>query len=459
MIHLFLLETVLTIVTTANLVLGLIVLFRAKPTPTHRWFVGFIAASAFLSFANLLVRLTQNPEVERLTYIAGIFLAATGLIWVHTLIERPFSTKKIIVIYSLASLIALSTLSNDFLSDIKTIDQIIFDASVGILYYAYLIIHVLNLLYVFYRLITYYTKTSGIRRSQLQYILTGIILYGITAITFGIALPAFGLRDYYFVVAPCSLFFIALTSYAMLKHRLFGFVFLVRRAAVGTGVIVSLSAIYLFLNLSFSLWLSTITNPNIAMIIAIILAVSFYPLLYPRFQHWVPKVLFPSQYSIEERDVHLKQLLIHSANLRKISTELQSYLMNHFHADRIEMYFFERTTQTYRSLDPQLPIFHQSDEPVHWIRENSTTLIDLEQHDTKPADYFQQRGLAFILPICHPEDGLLGWIGFQSDSIHQEDMLQLKKWIPSVGQSFHFILQYEDVMAGIKKDGMYPKHL
>ena len=159
-------------------------------------------------------------------------------------------------------------------------------------------------------------------------------------------------------------------------------------------------------------------------------------LLYPQFQRWIPKILFPSQYTIEERDLHLKQLLIHSPNLRKISTQLQSYLVQHFQATHVEIYFFEKTTQTYRSLDSHLPIFHQRDEPVAWIRENSTALIDLEQHDTKTADYFRERGLGFILPLVHPEDGLLGWIGFASTMIHEEDAMQLKKWIPNVAQSF-----------------------
>ncbi|MEK7158318.1 MAG: hypothetical protein AAB733_01975 [Patescibacteria group bacterium] len=94
-----------------------------------------------------------------------------------------------------------------------------------------------------------------------------------------------------------------------------------------------------------------------------------------------------------------------------------------------------------------------------WIRENSTALIDLEQHDTKTADYFRERGLGFILPLVHPEDGLLGWIGFASTMIHEEDAMQLKKWIPNVAQSFYFILQYEDAMTRVKKDGIYPKHL
>ena len=252
MISLPVLQITLTLVTAANVLLGFLVFFRGKSTTEHRWFIAFITSSTFLSLTNLLVRMVPYPELERLTYLAGVFLAATGLIWIHALIGKPLSKKSIGVLAVITLLLCISTLSNLFLSEIHTYDRIIFQADVGILYFPYLIVQILNLLYILFRLIRYNSQTSGLKKSQIQYILIGIILYGTTAITFGILSPAFNLRNHYYVVAPSSLFFIAITTYAILKHRLFGLVFLIRRAAVATGIIISLSALYLALNLLFS---------------------------------------------------------------------------------------------------------------------------------------------------------------------------------------------------------------
>ncbi|MEK7158317.1 MAG: hypothetical protein AAB733_01970 [Patescibacteria group bacterium] len=365
MISLPVLQITLTLVTAANVLLGFLVFFRGKSTTEHRWFIAFITSSTFLSLTNLLVRMVPYPELERLTYLAGVFLAATGLIWIHALIGKPLSKKSIGVLAVITLLLCISTLSNLFLSEIHTYDRIIFQADVGILYFPYLIVQILNLLYILFRLIRYNSQTSGLKKSQIQYILIGIILYGTTAITFGILSPAFNLRNHYYVVAPSSLFFIAITTYAILKHRLFGLVFLIRRAAVATGIIISLSALYLALNLLFSLWLSTVISPAIAMVIAVVLSVLFYPLLYPQFQRWIPKILFPSQYTIEERDLHLKQLLIHSPNLRKISTQLQSYLVQHFQATHVEIYFLKKRHKRIGLWIPICRFFTNATNPWH----------------------------------------------------------------------------------------------
>ena len=138
-----------------------------------------------------------------------------------------------------------------------------------------------------------FKKASRVKQIQIWYILSSALLAATAGITTNsIAIILDPSSQYRHLGGPLSIIFPAIVTYVILKHRLFGFIFLVRRALVVASLILTLSGIYFLLNLLLSYWVAETIDPGIAVVTAIVLSVLFYPFLYPRIQQWVPKSFF-----------------------------------------------------------------------------------------------------------------------------------------------------------------------
>src|SRR3989344_8406554 len=84
--------------------------------------------------------------------------------------------------------------------------------------------------------------TDRIYKIQIRFVLTGVVLYGLTAITSSLILPRFfGIFDYTLLDAPSLIFFVGLTAYAILKLHLFNV------KVIATELLVFALSIFIFI--------------------------------------------------------------------------------------------------------------------------------------------------------------------------------------------------------------------
>ncbi|MEK7158319.1 MAG: histidine kinase N-terminal 7TM domain-containing protein [Patescibacteria group bacterium] len=453
-----------------NVALGVLLIVKKKEI-SARYLSGLIFGISLWNFVlvlDLLMKLTHQYSLSlwlaKISIIGPIFVPALFLIFVLYFTNFPV-TRKILTLISLPILISLPLVPTQYniAKDVIVAYQpwALYRTEVGFLYYFFTFYFILYFIIGTKILITYSKKASRVKQIQIWYILSSALLAATAGITTNsIAIILDPSSQYRHLGGPLSIIFPAIVTYVILKHRLFGFIFLVRRALVVASLILTLSGIYFLLNLLLSYWVAETIDPGIAVVTAIVLSVLFYPFLYPRIQQWVPKIVFPSRYTIEERFLHLNQLLYRSNNLQKINTELISWLMTKYRATCVEIYFVNKTANTYHSRDAELPVYHASDEAVRWIEKNAGQIIDLETKDeSRAAYYFRERGLCAILPLYHTEERLLGWVAFASPDLHAEDLARLETQLPIITEKFQLILNYEDVIVSAKKDGVLPEHL
>jgi hypothetical protein len=392
--------------------------------------------------------------------LGSLFIPVTYLHWVTIFLNVESQKKTVLFLsYVLSSVFLLTLLFNQLIVGLEEELLFPFWPQGGLLYGLYiLLVYLGNAGYGIKLLAESARHQKGTQQHQIQLVFFASFagfLGGFTnfPLWYDIEVIPFG---NFFV----PLFFV-IFSYAIMRYRLFGLIYFIRRASVTTAVIMILSLFYFLVNLVVSVWLSDALDPTIAVVVAISLSVIFYPFIYPQVKRLISKLIFPSYYTIEQRELHLRQLLRHSTHLPKICTELHSWLMTKYAATQVEMYFYNKTTKNFHSLNDELPIFNISDEPVRWMAENgqTTPVIDLRCVEEEMFHYFSQRNLTIIMPLVDSKEGLLGWIAFGSDAIQSDDIEQLAAQTSAIVQKFRFILDYESAITGAKKDGLLPKYL
>lgn len=309
----------------SNAFLGSLVLLRNRSNKTHIYFFFLSLVLAFWSIANYF-SLNSNSEWITLFWVR-VVMAITAFFgpFLYLFVRNfPKETKKgkkkelfVLLFGFLTALIAMSPFMFVGVSFYNGVHPI---PGPGVVIFAVnLLILLTSSLYVFAQK---FKQSFGAQKQQLKFFILGIIAsFVLGAVTNFLLVILFDFSDFVIFGPSFSLFFVALTSYAIIKHRLMDIRLVVARTVSYSLLLLVLSAFYsisLF-SLGRVFYSGDINGKQVIIngFLALIIAFTFQP-LRRLLEKVTDKVFFKDKYDSTIVLKEVSHVLNSSLNLKEI---------------------------------------------------------------------------------------------------------------------------------------------
>ena len=210
-----------------NLFLGLIVWLRDLKNRLNLGFGIFSLSTVALILFDFFFRFNPTVFVLKSSYAFAALVPITALIWIlemcHIDASRFSPLRKILIFLPGLVFFVLPYIDNSIVVQVNSLTLLGYIGKLGplfALYAFYFFVYILAFIILLYR--AQRNTADRIYKIQIRFVLTGVILYGLTAITSSLILPKFfGIFDFTLLDAPSLIFFVGFTAYAILKLHLF----------------------------------------------------------------------------------------------------------------------------------------------------------------------------------------------------------------------------------------------
>lgn len=218
--------------------------------------------------------------------------------------------------------------------------------------------YLLTLLWCFsvYALFKKYRRAVGMERLQIWYLWLGLFLFLLMNLIFNVILPAIrGTYELYQIGNFSVVFFLGLTAYAVIRHRLMGIRFAIRK-----GTIYTLSAIIAFVIYTTMVFIvrglfTEITSTNVYLLNSlaiIVIAISFEPL-----RRGVRKLVdiwfFPESKKIEKSLAKIKEELPKTVDFDKFARALSDEIGKIIPVKEIKFFLLNKQEGIYHQIFPE----------------------------------------------------------------------------------------------------------
>ncbi len=248
----------------------------------NKTFAYFASIMTLWILVNFIFRLTQDLLLLKTTYLFGPLLPLSFLIWFNYFFRgevRGKVRKLLIVILALIGLVISGLI---YLSQLVVTDNLIAinEVEVGPLFPVYSVYMFLLISVLIFEMYSIYKQSYGLKKQQIKYILFGIILFSFTALIVSFLLPMLGYIAFSDLDSPSSLFFLVLTAYAIIKHRLMDVRLIILRTITYSLVVLLISATVVIVTLFLpeALAINTTTKAIIAVAASIFIVLILDPL-------------------------------------------------------------------------------------------------------------------------------------------------------------------------------------
>ena len=194
--------------------------------------------------------------------------------------------------------------------------------------------------YVFLGLVLFmrtYRKTTGLARQQMYYLLLGLGIFILCAITFDVVMPAFGIFQLNFLGPICSIVLTAFSAYAIIRHRLMDIRVVIQRGLIYTillGIIICIYVAGLQL-LGYFLHEVTKIGSIISAAATMILGIFFIRPLENYFRKVTDHIFFKDTYNYAEAMHALSGILYTSLSEKDIIDHTRAILEKIFKTDTV----------------------------------------------------------------------------------------------------------------------------
>jgi signal transduction histidine kinase len=229
----------------ANLIVGSYVLFKNPRHIINRAFYIFVTGSVAWSLGVSLLYITHNFIFDKLALGGGFVLYFGLTLFAYVFPSRKHVSPKFFLLY--VPLVAASILLpfNLFIQGI-TVDQDGFiQPSNGPLFPFFVAITLGYVGTAICFFIRRFLSSTGLARMQMQYLITGIILFILSLAVFDAILPAFDIYEFNLLGPAASLIFVCLSAYAIARHRLMDIRIVIQRGSIYSLLIFLIIASYL----------------------------------------------------------------------------------------------------------------------------------------------------------------------------------------------------------------------
>ncbi len=260
------LATIILIAGIANVILGLLPLFKNPKEKLNLWFSFFCFIFAFWIFSNFLLIIIPSAFWLKSTYAFGILSAISSIFWIWKICGKKITKIKFFIVSGLSvAMVALcylkiivpKLLPNEFSQAYAGSYELQGNQLFFIFYFAFL---VAAFAYMTASLVSGYRHSANeIQKKQIGYILVGLSLTMASSVIGNIIFPLMNLyRLTPIFDSPSSLFFTIFSIIAISRYRLFGIrVILTEILVIAMGALL-LSLPFLMASLYFIILTSVI---------------------------------------------------------------------------------------------------------------------------------------------------------------------------------------------------------
>lgn len=217
-----------------NFLLGILVLAKNRRGHINRAFFIFALLTTFWILPNFLAGIFPSPIWVKMGYGIGVLVPLSALEWIASICEVEI--KKLIKYFLIFIGLLLSFLawvSNFIIGNITRVYLGGFEGKIGSLFNLYWLYITAILVFIIYILSSQYTKSKGVKKLQITYILLGAGIYIFIVVMVDFILPLFGIKTFIPLDSPSSLFFVFFTALAITRYHLFGIEVILTELMVG----------------------------------------------------------------------------------------------------------------------------------------------------------------------------------------------------------------------------------
>jgi hypothetical protein len=218
-----LIKIVSLVVVFFNILLGVFVLLQNTKNLNNKLFSLLCFTAAVWTTSNYLTVFLSSIFWLKITYVLGMVVMMTGLLWIWTLTKVKITINKLTAISVLPLIMLITIFKNNFITSyLPSYSNIVLTGKVGVGILLYSCCYVIFAILIFKALISYLKNLqSESEKRQIKIILSGCVISILGSAITSLLLPLFS----YFVFASADniLFFIflLLVTYAITKHNLF----------------------------------------------------------------------------------------------------------------------------------------------------------------------------------------------------------------------------------------------
>ncbi|MBI2984610.1 MAG: GAF domain-containing protein [Candidatus Kerfeldbacteria bacterium] len=322
----------------------------------------------------------------------------------------------------------------------------------------------------FFRIFQTHRRTKGISKLQVRYLLLGLAISASISVITNILLPAIGIQELSAVGSDSVLVFLALTGYAIVRHRLLDIRLIVTRSLV-YGVLVTLVAL-LFIFVLFAsaqfFGATPASRNTIAFLVAILIVFGLDP-----FKVWLSrvtdKVFFKAKVNYQAVLRSLSEILSVELNLTvlisKLETTLQQDLKlkaaaillrrgNDHGPEKFDALFDRLRDNPNLSVRADSPLikFLRAHEHLSLIESLERKIEDTSEDKRQPLvaskEEFERMGAALVAPIF-AQGKLIAILTLgqklSGDSFSNDDLQLLEVLSPQIGSSIQKANLFEEV--------------
>ncbi|MFA6423670.1 MAG: GAF domain-containing protein, partial [Patescibacteria group bacterium] len=294
-----------------NAFLGFIVLLRDRRKASNRWFFLVAMLSSLIGILNFLLRIVGNPNILPPIWGIGVLMTYVGIIWLKVFLKgKSVKNSQIILLLLLGSLGVVITQFKGFLDNIHRVSEIVFKGNSGPLFILMLSLQLFGFLYIIIYGFKQKNHSQGLLQEQLQYVLIGMIGYGVVAITAGVIFTSIGIPQYAFLDSPASLIWVGFTTYAIVKHRLMDIRLVILRTITYSilVLVVSVSVVLSTVYVAQIKGVSNVSRYFITILLAIFIVIILDP-LKKRIAKYTDKLFFKAQVNYPELLTDLSEII------------------------------------------------------------------------------------------------------------------------------------------------------
>src|SRR3989338_638905 len=319
--------------------LGFFVLYKNPKAAANRYFWLFTIGLAGwnLSLFLAISEFAQPLFWGRLGFSFGTFMAP-GLYLFSTVfpLRDERMVMKGLIVFLLGMALSVISLTDWIVKSAHIVDRTYITGELTPLFLVYNAYYFGVLIWSFARLIMKYRRATGIVRAQLQFVITGILIFFIPFFITQFILPMLGSFRFNNLGPLFSLPMAMLISYAIIRHQLMDIRIVIQRGLLYILTVGIVTALYFAFVFALEGWFRRTTDAMapLSAIAAAIIVVFGFPYLKSWFQKITDPIFFKGEYNYLEVLHELSQVLGSTIELEKLMAEIEKILKKNLKVDK-----------------------------------------------------------------------------------------------------------------------------
>jgi signal transduction histidine kinase len=327
---------------------GILVLLNNKRSITNQTFFLFLVTDNMWLLSLIFADNTSSLEIatyaSKTAFISGVLLLLALLYFSFAFPGKYFKAKRITLIYFLIpAIVLIGFTGSPLLIESVSIKDFGADVVAGPVYgafFVYILVYLCATMINFFKILRH---SKGAEKNQVYFIITGVLSSGLLIVLTNIILVILGVSSLGYLGPPSSLIFISLTTYAIVRHRLFNIRAVVARSVAYVLTIALVGTVYGFtafrLITVFLQNTSAVFQQSVYTILAIVLAFTFQPI--KRFFEKVSnKIFYKDRYDPQKLVNDIGRIVASEIDLDKMTKAVLVELTDKMKIARAEIVIF-----------------------------------------------------------------------------------------------------------------------